>query len=134
MANSSGGVYAVWNLQGHVIIKVTHTGGLNAVLSGIFFGANAPPAAPPTVSMTSPGGGAVSGTVTVAANATSTAGIASVQFQLDGNNLGAPATGAGPGYSTSWNTLTASNGSHSLTAIATDTLGQKTTSAGVTVT
>jgi hypothetical protein len=29
--------YLVWNLTGHVTIKVTVTGGVNAVLSGIFF-------------------------------------------------------------------------------------------------
>jgi hypothetical protein len=32
------GVYLVWNLSGHVLIRVTRTGGANAVLSGIFFG------------------------------------------------------------------------------------------------
>ena len=34
----SGGIYLVWNLQGHLTIHVTSTGGTNAVLSGIFFG------------------------------------------------------------------------------------------------
>jgi hypothetical protein len=31
------GQYAVWSIQGHVLIQVTKTGGANAVLSGIFF-------------------------------------------------------------------------------------------------
>jgi hypothetical protein len=31
------GEYAVWNLQGHVLIQVSNTGGSNAVVSGIFF-------------------------------------------------------------------------------------------------
>src|SRR5262249_48502598 len=31
--------YLVWNLKGHVIIRATLTGGANAVISGIFFGA-----------------------------------------------------------------------------------------------
>jgi hypothetical protein len=31
------GDYAVWNIQGHVLIKVTCNNGSNAVLSGIFF-------------------------------------------------------------------------------------------------
>jgi hypothetical protein len=31
------GEYAVWNVQGHVLIQVTKTGGTNAVVSGIFF-------------------------------------------------------------------------------------------------
>jgi len=34
----SGGTYLVWNLQGHVSVRLTSTGGTNAVLSGIFFG------------------------------------------------------------------------------------------------
>jgi hypothetical protein len=32
-----GGQYAVWQVQGHVLIQVTKTGGANAVLSGAFF-------------------------------------------------------------------------------------------------
>ena len=31
------GEYAAWNIQGHVLIQVTHTGGTNAVVSGLFF-------------------------------------------------------------------------------------------------
>jgi hypothetical protein len=39
MTNLTGGQYAVWNLRGHVRIKVSYTGpaGLNAVTSAIFF-------------------------------------------------------------------------------------------------
>jgi len=32
-----GGQYLVWNLGGHVTLRVTKTGGLNAVVSGLFF-------------------------------------------------------------------------------------------------
>ena len=32
-----GGQYLVWNLKGHVTLKITLTGGLNAVVSGLFF-------------------------------------------------------------------------------------------------
>ena len=37
--NSSfhNGVYLVWNLSGHVKLRVTLTGGANAVASGLFF-------------------------------------------------------------------------------------------------
>jgi hypothetical protein len=31
------GKYVVWNLTGHVILKVTNAGGVNAVISGLFF-------------------------------------------------------------------------------------------------
>ena len=33
----SSGVYLLWNLQGHLILRFTSTGGTNAVLSGLFF-------------------------------------------------------------------------------------------------
>jgi chitodextrinase len=55
-----------------------------------------------------------------------------VQFQLDGANLGGLDT-TSP-YSVSWNSATASNASHKLTAIAKDAAGNSTTSAIVTVT
>jgi hypothetical protein len=59
-------------------------------------------------------------------------GIAGVQFQLDGANLSAEDT-TSP-YSITWNTTTATNGSHTLTATARDAAGNTTTSAGVTLT
>jgi len=94
-----------------------------------------PPAdnSPPTVSITSPASGAtVSGTINVTANASDNQGVAGVQFKLDGANLGAEDT-ASP-YAVSWNTTTASNGSHTLTAVARDSAGNSTTSSPVTVT
>jgi hypothetical protein len=33
----SNGLYLVWNLRGHVAIRVTKTGGFNSVTSGVFF-------------------------------------------------------------------------------------------------
>jgi len=87
---------------------------------------------PPTVTLTAPSAGAnLSGTVSVTANASDNVAVASVQFQLDGANLGSLDT-VGP-YSVSWNTTTASNGSHTLQAIATDTSNNSTTSSSVTV-
>jgi hypothetical protein len=87
---------------------------------------------PPTVSITSPASGAtVSGTITVTANASDNVAVASVQFQVDGSNLGAAVTSAP--YSTSVNTTTLTNGAHTLKAIATDTSNNKTTSAGVSI-
>ncbi len=40
------GQYLVWNLSGHVIIRITNTGYPNAVLDAIFFGGASAPAAP----------------------------------------------------------------------------------------
>ncbi len=94
---------------------------------------NAADTTPPTVSITSPASGAaVRGTITVSANASDNVGVAGVQFKLDGANLGAEDT-ASP-YSVSWNTTTASEGSHTLTAVARDAAGNTTTSSAVTVT
>jgi hypothetical protein len=88
---------------------------------------------PPTVAMTSPANGAtVSGTVAVTAVASDNVSVASVQFQLDGANLGA-ADAAFP-YAFSWDSTKTANGSHTLRAIATDGAGNSTTSASVTVT
>ena len=58
----------------------------------------------------------------VSANATAGSGtIAGVQFLLDGVNVGAEDTSSP--YSISWNTTTATNGTHFLTAVARDTTG-----------
>ncbi len=87
---------------------------------------------PPTVSISAPGAGTVFGTVTVSASAADNVGVVGVQFRLDGALLGAEDT-TSP-YSTSWNTATATNGTHILTAVARDAAGNSTTSAAVTVT
>jgi peptidoglycan/xylan/chitin deacetylase (PgdA/CDA1 family) len=86
----------------------------------------------PTVSVTVPSAGAtVGGNQTVTASASDTSGIASVQFKLDGTNLGNAVT-VSP-YSVSWDSTKASNGNHILTAVATNTSGVSATSAGVSV-
>jgi hypothetical protein len=87
----------------------------------------------PAVSLTAPGtGSTVSGTVTVSASATDDIAVAGVQFLLDGANLGAEDTAAP--YSTIWNTTSLSNGTHTLSAVARDASGKRTTSAEVRVT
>jgi hypothetical protein len=86
----------------------------------------------PTVSITSPAAGTHTGTVSVTADAADTVGVAGVQFRLDGANLGAEDTSAP--WSVNWDTTTATNAGHSLTAIARDAAGNQTTSAAVSVT
>jgi peptidoglycan/xylan/chitin deacetylase (PgdA/CDA1 family) len=87
----------------------------------------------PTVSITTPAANAAeTGTVNLAASATDTNGIASVQFKVDGIVLGSAVT-ASP-YQTSWDTTTATNGTHIITAIATNTQGVSTTSSPVSIT
>jgi hypothetical protein len=89
--------------------------------------------AAPTVSVTNPAGGStVSGSTAVTANATDNVGVVGVQFKLDGQNLGAEDTTAP--YLVAWDTTTAGNGTHQLTAVARDAAGNTTTSAVATVT
>jgi hypothetical protein len=70
--------------------------------------------------------------VQLSANASDASGIASVEFQANGNSLGF-ATTTNP-YGLTWNTTTAANGPYTLTAVAKDTFGNTTTSAPVNVT
>ena len=87
---------------------------------------------PPTVMLSSPANGAsVSGNVSVTANASGSAGIAGVQFKLDGASLGSEVT-AVP-YQVSWNSAGTSNGSHTLSAVVRDTNNATASSAGVVV-
>ena len=94
----------------------------------------APDTTPPNVSMTAPANGAtVSGTsVAVAASASDNVGVQSVQFKLDGNDLGAADT-TSP-YGVTWNSTTATNGTHALTAVAKDAAGNTKTATSVSVT
>jgi Bacterial Ig domain/Right handed beta helix region len=91
---------------------------------------NSNPPTLPTVAITSPASGAtVSGTVTVSTSVS--ANTTSVQFRVDGNNTSSAVTTAP--FSYSLNTTKLSNGSHSLTAAASNAAGQTATSAGVTI-
>ncbi len=93
----------------------------------------APELTPPTVSLTAPVSGArLAGTVTLAADATDGSGVVSqVEFLLDGALLGIDTSAP---FSFSWNTQTAANGGHTLSARATDPYGNVATSPGVSVT
>ena len=85
---------------------------------------------PPTVSISSPASGStLTGVTTLNANASDNVAVASVQFQLDGVNLGTALT-ASP-YSLSWDPTTVAAGNHTLTAVATDTSSNTATSTAV---
>ncbi|HXG57468.1 MAG TPA: Ig-like domain-containing protein [Thermoanaerobaculia bacterium] len=86
----------------------------------------------PSTSITSPSGGAtVSGTISVTASATDNVGVTKVEFYLDG---ALQSTDTASPYSWSWNTATASNGTHSLTSKAYDAANNVGTSSAVSVT
>jgi hypothetical protein len=87
----------------------------------------------PSVSVTGPAAGAtVRGAVSVTATASDDVGVAGVQFQLDGAALGGEDTSAP--YAINWDTATATAGPHTLTAVARDAAGNRTTATPVTVT
>ena len=81
---------------------------------------------PPTAAITTPTNGAtVAGTIVAIAWATDNVGVTGVQFQLDGASLG-PVIAAKP-WQIAWNSLNTSNGSHFLSATASDAAGNLTT-------
>ncbi|MGD0375196.1 MAG: Ig-like domain-containing protein [Streptosporangiaceae bacterium] len=83
--------------------------------------------APPTVSLTGPAAGAtLTGPVTFTANASSQVGIAKVDFLVDGVVV---ATATAAPYTANWDSSTVGDGPVTLTARATDTAGNQTTTA-----
>jgi hypothetical protein len=80
----------------------------------------------PTLTLSAPGSGStVSGSTTVSADATDNTGLTSVQFKLDGANLGAP--GVSAPYQVDWDTTAVANGSHVLSVVASDAVGNAAT-------
>ncbi len=87
----------------------------------------------PTVTLSTPANGAtVSGTVTMTASASDNVGVVGVQFRVDGVNVGTEDTRAP--FSRTWDSTGASNGTHTLTAVARDAAGNTTTSSARVVT
>jgi poly(3-hydroxybutyrate) depolymerase len=104
------------------------------VAQGVSSAAPAPPldtSPPATVSIIAPTTGSrVSGNfVRLSAAASDNVGVAGVQFELDGAKLGPKLTSASGGsYSITWDTTTASDGAHTLQAVADDAAGNTSTS------
>ncbi len=83
---------------------------------------------PPSLTITAPGEAAsVSGTVSISVHASDDTSVASVEIQLDGKDLGlaAPSGQAGT-YSLSWDTPAVPDGTHRLSALASDAAGNLT--------
>ena len=117
----------------YTVKAVDGVGNLSAASNLVTVTTPAPDTHPPSVVIASPAAGAtLSGTTTVTAQATDDVGVAGVQFLLDGRALGAEDT-ASP-YAASWDTTTATSGSHTLTARARDAAGNVSTSPAVDVT
>ena len=125
--------YQIQAAAGSVAATFTQASGDWLALMATFKPAGPPDTTAPTVSVAAPvDGAAVFGTTTVTADATDNVGVAGVQLRIDGSDLGAELTT--PPYSRAWNTTTVADGSHTVTAIARDAAGNKTTSSPVTVT
>ena len=77
---------------------------------------------PPTVSITNPKGGTVSGTVQVSLSASDNAGAAGIQQSLYIDGV-LRASGAGAALSYAWNTRKVTVGSHTFLAVAKDAAG-----------
>lgn len=86
----------------------------------------------PTVAITTPAGNVSGTSVQLTATASDSAGIKNVQFKVDGTNVGSAVT-TSP-YKTTWNSTAVANGTHAITAVATNNAGISTTSAPVNVT
>jgi hypothetical protein len=87
---------------------------------------------PPTVSITAPVSGTVSGVVTITATGADNVGVVGVTFfdgatQIGAEDLKSP-------FSATWDSTRTINGTHHLTAVARDQAGNRATSAPVVVT
>jgi len=118
----------------HTLTAVARDGAGNSTPSApVSITVSNPDTTPPSVSITSPAGGAnVLGLVTITATASDNESVAGVRFLVDGVDVGPEDTSAP--YSASWDTTGLPNGIHLLTAIARDAAGNSTTSATVSVT
>jgi hypothetical protein len=84
----------------------------------------------PTVAVTSPTAGtALSGTVTLAANASDNVGVTQLKWYVDGSEVAWDGNGAP--WQVSWNSATVGNGLHTIVAKAADAAGNWGTSATV---
>lgn len=87
---------------------------------------------PPTVSLGSPTANQqVSGTLNMTATASDASGISQVKFLVDGTVVNTDTTSP---YAYSWNSAGVANGTHTVTAQATDGAGNSATSTAVTIT
>ena len=113
----------------HYQVASTDAAGNSESTGDLTFTTPSPDVTVPTIALTAPANGAtVSGTaVAVSATAGDNVGVAGVQFKLDGANLGAEDTTIP--YGITWNTTSASNADHSLTAVARDAAGNTATAA-----
>ena len=128
--------YAVtWDVSGaspglHTIAATAYDAAGNSAVSSV--GVTVPDTTKPSVSITSPANGAeVSGLVALAASASDNAGVARVEFRVDGVLISSDASAP---YGATWDASAVPAGLHIITATAYDAAGNfSVTTAGVTV-
>jgi Bacterial Ig domain len=99
---------------------------MNGTSLGLLLPPPPPDAIPPSVSITSPTNTAtVSGNVSVLVSASDNVGVASVSLTVDGQPLG---NDTSTPYSFAWGTAAVPNGTHTLTATASDAAGNAASS------
>lgn len=126
-------------VQNQPVNTLYFTAGIAAETAGLYgridLGSTAPDVVAPTVALTAPAAGNVSGTVTLSATANDNVGVAQVNFLVRSGTttttIGSDTTAP---YSIDLNTATVANGAATLTAQAVDGAGNTTNSAGVAVT
>lgn len=132
LGSFSNGVYVVWNLTGHVIIRVTRTSGANAVISGMFWGgAGTPTNQAPVVSAGS--NQTTTALSTTLSGSATDDGLPSNTVTLGWSKVSGPGTVSFGSVSTAQTTVTfGSTGVYVLQLSASD--GALTSSSQVTVT
>ena len=119
-----------WNSAGSttatIAARATDTAGNVATSPAATVTVTQPDTTPPTVGLNSPVAGAqLSGKATLQATASDNVAVAKVDFFVDGSTL--IGTASTPPYQVSFNTATVADGAHTVTAKATDTSGNTTT-------
>jgi concanavalin A-like lectin/glucanase superfamily protein/galactose oxidase-like protein/Big-like domain-containing protein/purple acid phosphatase-like protein/Kelch motif protein len=118
---------------GYYMLFLVNSSGVPSVATMVKLGGTTPvDTQPPSVSMTVPSNGdTLFDTVNVSANASDNVGVTSVQFLLDDNPLATALTSAP--YTMTWDTTTASNTTHTLSASALDAAGNAATATAISV-
>ena len=108
---------------------------VNAASAARAAAATGPADAAPSVSINSPVPGAtVSAITTISGTASDDHGVTQVDVRVDGVSIGTTTPDVSGAWSINWNTTASGDGPHNLTAVATDSIGQTTTSGTVAVT
>ena len=107
-------------------------GRVNAAAAVQLAGGSGPPAdtTPPTVSIASPTSGTVSGTVSIAVNASDNVGVTRVDLRVNGAVV---ANDASPPYQFAWDSKSVADGSVSISAVAYDAANNSAVSSTVTL-